>query len=64
MSDYYYLEDKGGSSDSWPILGDDYIEALFSIVKKNGVRITNEMIFEEINKKYPSNHSKRKSKNI
>lgn len=47
MSDYYYLEDENDESGMTPILGDDYIAALFSIARKHGLNITNKMIFKE-----------------
>lgn len=45
MSDYYYLNED---PDLNPILGDDYISALYSISKKHGINITDEMILKEV----------------
>lgn len=45
MSDYYYLNED---ADFNPILGEDYISALYSISKKHGINITDEMVLKEV----------------
>lgn len=54
MSDYYYFEDKeakDGDFNVTPVLGEDYISALFSIARKHKVNITDELILAEIYQK-------------
>lgn len=51
MSDYYYFEDKDEDFGFTPVLGEDYIHALITIAKKNGIRITDKMILNEVYKK-------------
>lgn len=51
MSDYYYLNDDESELGSSPVLGDDYIRVLRSMIKKNGIKITDKIILEEIFKK-------------
>ena len=53
MSDYYYFEDSEEEFEMTPVLGDDYIQALISIAKKYGLKITDKMILEEIGYKLP-----------
>lgn len=48
MSDYYYFADKNEALGYIPILGDDYIGALKSIVNKHGIKITDKMILKEV----------------
>lgn len=48
MSDYYYFEDKEDDFGFTPILGEDYIRALLIIAKKHGIKITDEMILDEV----------------
>lgn len=48
MSDYYYFEDKEGNFGFTPIPGEDYIRALMIIAKKHGIKITDEIILDEV----------------
>lgn len=48
MSGYYYLDDPKSKSGSSPVSEDDFVRAIFSIAKKHGLEITDEMILEEI----------------
>lgn len=52
MTSYYYFDDPESEFGSTPVPEDDYVEAIFKIAKRNGVKITQEMIFEEIRKKW------------
>lgn len=51
MSDYYYLNDDESEFGNTPILGDDYIRALRSIIKKHGIKVTDKMLLQEIFRK-------------
>ena len=48
MSNYYYLEDSESDSGYAPVLDDDMFEAILSIAKRHGLKITDKMIFEEL----------------
>lgn len=59
MSDYYYFEDKENDWGYTPVLGDDYIMALETIVRRKGIKITDKMILEEIFHKKKIRHLKK-----
>ena len=62
MSGYYYLEDPKDELGLSPIPEDDFVSAVFPIVKKRGLQITDEMILNEIKgKKIPSKQFKKKT---
>lgn len=48
MSDYYYFKDKESDWGYTPVLGDDFVEAVRSIAKRKGIKITDKMILNEI----------------
>lgn len=48
MGTYYYLNNKN-TGESWPIYEDDFVHTLYSIAKKHGLIITDEMIYNEVN---------------
>lgn len=48
MGTYYYLKDKQSKEGFLPVYEDDYIQALYSIVKKHGLKISDKMILEEL----------------
>mgnify|MGYP001608000605 CR=1 FL=1 len=51
MGTYYYIENKNSKEELQPVYEDDYIKALYSIAKKNGLKITDKMILKELNGK-------------
>jgi len=52
MTSYYYFDDPDSNFGFAPVPEDDYVEAILKIAEKNGVKITQEMIFEEVKKKW------------
>lgn len=48
MGSYYYIEDKSSENGFTPVPEDEYIQAIFRIAKKKGVRITDGMILGEL----------------
>lgn len=52
MGTYYYIDDPESENGHLPIYEDDYITAIFSIAKKRGIKITNEMILEEVKSRW------------
>jgi hypothetical protein len=54
MTCYYYLKDPKSEDETGmtTVSEEDYVAALYSIAKKNGLRITNSMILKEIRGKY------------
>ncbi|OGE64430.1 hypothetical protein A3I48_00470 [Candidatus Daviesbacteria bacterium RIFCSPLOWO2_02_FULL_36_7] len=62
MSDYYYIDDKESDFGYIPVLGDDFVAAILSIAKRRGVKITDEMILNEIFHKKKKGIKKAKGK--
>lgn len=60
MGTYYYFDDPDSESGSSPVYEDDLFHALFSIVGKKGLKISDKMILDEVYKKKPK--SKKKSR--
>lgn len=54
MGTYYYIEDPDNNDQLTPgmrvVYEDDYISAIYSVAKKHGVKITDKMILEELDK--------------
>ncbi len=48
MSSYYYLDDPKSKMGSTPVPEEEFIKAVFSIARKHGLDITDEMILKEI----------------
>lgn len=48
MGTYYYIKDEKSEDGFQPVYEDDYIQALYSISKKRGLEINDEMILEEL----------------
>lgn len=48
MGSYCYIKDKNEEFGFTPIPEDEYLQAIFRIVKKNDLKITDEMILKEI----------------
>ncbi len=48
MGTYYYVKDKKSEEGLQPIYEDDYIQAIFSIAKKYGLKINDGMILKEM----------------
>ena len=63
MGTYYYIKDPDDDNSLSPIYEDDYINALYSIAKKHGIHITDEMIRKELKNKKAriQNHQKNKT---
>lgn len=52
MTSYYYFDDPDSDLGSTPVPEDDYVEAILKIAEKNGVKMSQEMIFEEVKKRW------------
>lgn len=65
MGSYYYLEDPESDFGFFPIPEEEFVQALFSIASKNGLKITDKMILEEVEGKWKrsSLRAKKKAKN-
>lgn len=50
MGSYYYVSDKDSDFGFTPVSEDEYMQAVFRIVKKHGLEIIDEMILQEIEK--------------
>lgn len=50
MGSYYYVEDQNSESGFTPVPENDYIQAVFRIAKKRGLKITDNLILKEIEK--------------
>lgn len=48
MGSYYYIKGKNSELGYTPVLEEEYIEAIFRIAKKKGVKITEAKILKEI----------------
>lgn len=48
MGSYYYVKDKNSELGYTPVPEDEYIEAIIRIAKKNGLKITDDMVLEEV----------------
>ena len=51
MGTYYYLKDKKSDEGLQPVYEDDYLQTIFSIAKKNGLKINDGIILKELNRK-------------
>lgn len=61
MGTYYYVKDLKTKNEMVPIYEDDYIAAILKIAREKGVRITDNMIAEEVNKRWASSSRKKSS---
>lgn len=52
MGSYYYIKDKYSKIGFTPVPEDEYVQAVFRIAKKHGLKITNNMILKEVNELY------------
>lgn len=52
MGSYYFVSDPESEFGYTPIPGEDYTMAILTIAKRKGVKISEEMIFEEIKKSW------------
>lgn len=54
MGSYYYINDPKSEFGYIPIPEDEYVEAIFRIAKRKGVKISDKMILEELTKNLTS----------
>lgn len=52
MTSYYYFDDPDSDFGFTPVPEENYVEAILKIAKKNGIEITQNMIFEEVKKRW------------
>lgn len=50
MGSYFYVDDPESELGYLPIPEDDYLQAVFRIAQKHGLKITDKMILAEIKK--------------
>jgi hypothetical protein len=50
MGSYYYVSDKNSDLGYTPIPENEYVQAVFCIAKRAGVKITDDMILDEVEK--------------
>lgn len=50
MGSYYYISDKDSDLGLTPVPEDEYMQAIFRIAKRYGLKITDEMILKELEK--------------
>lgn len=48
MGSYYYVKDKNSDFGYTPVPEEEYVEAVFCIAKKYGLKITDEMVLGQI----------------
>ena len=51
MGTYYYIKDKNSELGFMPVPEDEYVQAVFYIANKHGIKITDEMILKELENK-------------
>lgn len=52
MGTYYYVKDRDEDGGYLPIYEDDYIAAIKKITKRSGIEISDEMILEEVKRRW------------
>lgn len=57
MGTYYHVKDNKSEQGFRSVHEDDYIRTLFSISKKHGIKINDEMILAELDSKLDKNTS-------
>lgn len=58
MTSYYYIDDPESEFGYTPVPEDDYVDAILKIAEKNGVKIIQEMILEEVKKEWTTKREK------